>query len=58
MNPLHRRLPQLTTIAAAVGLVTGAQAFQIETDDPDLKVRLDTTVKLSAAARVAQRSEG
>lgn len=58
MNPLHRRLPQLTTIAAAVGLVTGAQAFQIETGDPDLKVRLDTTVKLSAAARVAQRSDG
>ena len=39
-------------------LAGGANAFEIDTGNPDLKLRWDTTVKYSAAARLKERSPG
>jgi hypothetical protein len=45
--------------AAAMGLMGhGAQAFEIDTGDGDLKLRWDNTVKYSTAARVEGSSDG
>ena len=54
-----RVLPCRTLLAAAALLACGSgQAFEIQTDNPDLKVRWDNTVKYSAGARVKDRSPG
>lgn len=44
-------LPRLTALAAAALLAGGAQAFEIETGNPDWAVRWDTSVRLSAKIR-------
>lgn len=47
-----------TPLAASIALLAvNAGAAEIETSDPDLKVRWDNTVKYSAAARTGQRSD-
>ena len=50
--------PSLTRTALASALVCGvcpSFAFQVDTGDSDLKLRIDTTVKYSAAGRVRER---
>lgn len=43
----------ITTLAAALALaMPAAHAFEFETDNPDLKVRWDNTLKYSAASRL------
>ncbi len=51
-----RRL--LAAAALAALLASGAQAFEIDTGNPDFKLRWDNTLKYSAAARIAKRSPG
>lgn len=41
-------------LLAALG-ATSAQAFEVDTGNPDLKLRWDTTVKYSAAVRLSKR---
>lgn len=48
-----RRSPLAAVIAL---LATTSNATDIKTDDPDLKIRWDNTVKYSAAARTSERS--
>jgi hypothetical protein len=52
------RLHPIALAAAALAVmgVPGVQAFEIETPDPDLKVRLDFTPKVSTAYRVKNPS--
>jgi hypothetical protein len=45
-------LKKLAVAAAAAAALPGAQAFDIGTDNPDLKLRLDLTPKLSLAYRL------
>lgn len=52
------KLPRLSALTAAALLASGAQAFEIDTGNPDFKLRWDNTVKYSAAARIAKRSPG
>ena len=47
-----------SAIAAAALLATGAQAFEIDTGNPDLKLRWDNTVRYSTAFRLDERSPG
>ncbi|MFN3986770.1 MAG: DUF1302 domain-containing protein [Rhodocyclaceae bacterium] len=49
-------IPRLSTLAIASMVAAGAQAFEIDTGESDVKVRLDTTVKYSAAARLLGRA--
>lgn len=49
--------PRLTALAAAL-LAGGAQAFEIDTGSPDLKLRWDNTVRYSTAARLEKQSPG
>ncbi|MCG2592388.1 DUF1302 domain-containing protein [Ramlibacter sp. XY19] len=54
-----RGMPRLSALAAATLLACGAShAFEFATENPDLKIRWDNTVKYSAAARVSDRSPG
>ncbi len=48
-----RRVPFTLTLAASLGLgASAAQAFQIDTGNPDLSLRWDNTLKYSAAWRL------
>ncbi|WP_284615098.1 DUF1302 domain-containing protein [Aquabacterium humicola] len=59
MNSLTpRSAPRAALLAAAAVLALDAQALEIDTGQPDLKLRWDTTVKYSAAARIQERSPG
>ncbi|MFM2404338.1 MAG: hypothetical protein RL223_2218 [Pseudomonadota bacterium] len=51
---LHR----LSTLAIAASVACGAQAMEIDTEIPDLKLRWDNTVKYSAATRLNEASPG
>ncbi len=51
-----RSLPPLGAIALAASMSLPAQAFEIETGNPDLKLRWDNTVKYSATQRLKERS--
>lgn len=53
-SPLWLR--RMSVLAAAASAACGASAFDIDTGNPDLKLRWDTTLKYSAAARVKARS--
>jgi hypothetical protein len=57
-TPTFRRaaLPWAVTTLLALMASTGSHAFEIETDNPDMKVRWDNTFKYSTAARVKDRS--
>lgn len=50
------RLHRIAVAAAACAALPAAQAFTIDTPDPDLKVRLDLTPKLSLGWRVKNPS--
>lgn len=52
------KVPRLTALAAAALLATGAHAFEVDTGNPDFKLRWDNTVKYSLAARMKSRSPG
>lgn len=45
------KLPRLSAIAAAALLAGGAQAFEVDTGNPDWSVRWDNSVRLSAKLR-------
>lgn len=45
-------------LAAAAVAACSAQAFEIDTGNPDLKLRWDNTLRYSAASRLADRSPG
>jgi len=51
------RKNRVALAAAAALLLPAAQAFDIPTDDPDLKIRLDLTPKLSLGYRVKDPSD-
>ena len=54
------RLPRLTTtVAVAIGVASGSQvnAFEIETDNPDLRLRWDNTVKYNAGWRLKEADD-
>lgn len=51
------RKNRVALAAAAALLLPAAQAFDIKTDDPDVKIRLDLTPKFSAAYRVKDPSD-
>lgn len=53
-------VPRRTVLAAAAALVASgsAAAFEFDTGNPDVKVRLDSTVKYSNAFRLQDRSPG
>jgi hypothetical protein len=52
-----RRVPFTLTLAASLGLgASAAQAFQIDTGNPDLSLRWDNTLKYSAAWRLKDPS--
>jgi Protein of unknown function (DUF1302) len=53
-----RRHPRLAAIALAASACCAAHAFEIDTGVADLKLRWDTTVKYSTAARLKERSPG
>jgi len=57
-SPIACRLRPIAAAAFAATLAGGAQAFEIDTGNPDFKLRWDNTVKYSAAARIAKRSPG
>lgn len=48
----RRRVLRLSTVAIASLLATGAQAFELDTGNPDMSVRFDNTVKASALYRL------
>src|SRR5687768_9009017 len=50
--------PRLAALALAASASCGAQALEIDTGIEDFKLRWDTTVKYSAAARLHKRSPG
>lgn len=52
------RLQRLSTLAAAALVTCGAHAFEIDTGNPDFKLRWDNTVKYSATQRLKERSPG
>ncbi|MDP2679098.1 MAG: DUF1302 family protein [Rhodoferax sp.] len=55
MNRMRTPAFRNTSVAAAALLaVTAATAVELDTDNPDLKIRWDNTVKYSAAARTGQ----
>lgn len=53
-----QRFRRTTVAAAAVLAVTAASAVELDTDNPDLKIRWDNTVKFSSAARIGEASAG
>lgn len=53
----HRALGRHALAAAAL-MACNAQAFEIDTGVEDLRLRLDSTVRYTAAARVKERSAG
>ena len=57
-SPIACRLRPIAAAALAATLAGGAQAFEIDTGNPDFKLRWDNTLKYSAAARIAKRSPG
>lgn len=57
-SPIACRLRPIAAAAFAATLAGGAQAFEIDTGNPDFKLRWDNTLKYSAAARIAKRSPG
>lgn len=57
-SPIACRLRPVAAAAIAASLAGGAQAFEIDTGNPDFKLRWDNMVKYSAAARIAKRSPG
>lgn len=57
MNKTRAPALRRTSVAAAALLaVTAATAVELDTDNPDLKIRWDNTVKYSAAARTGEPS--
>jgi hypothetical protein len=57
-NLRPNRPPRLAALALAATAGCGAHAFEIDTGNQDLKLRWDTTVMYSAAARLHKRSPG
>lgn len=57
-SPIACRLRPIAAAAFAATLAGGAQAFEIDTGNPDFKLRWDNTLKYSASARIAKRSPG
>ncbi len=57
-TPPARPAWSLALLAQAALLATNASAFEIDTGNPDLKLRWDNTVKYSTAARLKDRSPG
>jgi hypothetical protein len=49
---------RLSLLAVAAMLATGAHAFEIDTGNPDVKIRWDNTFKYSMSGRVKERSPG
>ncbi len=60
MKPTRKTpcLPRLGAIAFAASALMHAHAAEIDTGNPDFKLRWDNTIKYSAAARVKGRSPG
>ena len=58
MKPAQRLklAPKLAAMAAAAAAACSANAFEIDTGNPDLKLRWDNTVKYSNAFRLKDRS--
>jgi hypothetical protein len=56
MSKPPRSLFRLGAIALAAGAALPVQAFEIDTGNPDFKLRWDNTIKYSAAARLKERS--
>ena len=54
--PSPQRLRHLSVLAAAAFAACGASAFEIDTGNPDFRLRWDNSVKYSTAARLGQRS--
>jgi hypothetical protein len=54
----RRRTPRLAALAVAACAACAAHAFEIDTGNPDLKLRWDNTVRYSAAVRLKERSPG
>jgi hypothetical protein len=48
----RKRVMHPSTLATAALLATGAQAFELDTGNPDMSVRFDNTVKTSAIYRL------
>lgn len=57
-TPQARPAWTLALMAQAALLATNAAAFEIDTGNPDIKLRWDNTVKYSTAARLKDRSPG
>lgn len=55
---LWRAFRRMPSAAAAALMATTAAAVEIDTNDPDLKVRWDNTVKYGAAVRTSAQSAG
>jgi Protein of unknown function (DUF1302) len=53
-----RRIVRPALLAAAAFAACSVQAFEIDTGNPDFKLRWDNTLRYSAAARLADRSPG
>ncbi len=56
-HPSHGLLRPALLAAAALAACS-AQAFEVDTGNPDFKLRWDNSLKYSAALRVAKRSDG
>lgn len=54
--PFPHRLRRPSVLAAAALAASGANAFEIDTGNADVKLRWDNTVKYSTAARIGKRS--
>lgn len=54
----RRPMPRLAATTAALVAALHAQAFEIDTGNPDFKLRWDNTLKLSTTARLGERSPG
>ena len=52
------RVPRLAALAAAACAACSAHAFEIDTGNPDLKLRWDNTVRYTGAVRLKERSPG
>ena len=52
-----RRFRRTTVAVAALLTATAGSAMELQTDNPDLKIRWDNTLKLTAAARTSSASE-
>ena len=54
---LIKNLTQLTLTTVMVGAVTGANAFEISTGNPDLNVNLDTTARYTLGVRAESQDK-